>query len=132
MSTFLKRALTLTDALADKVNRIMEQITEVTKKTSILSSPMPVYTDQNEYSQRPFPTWTGEEICQRIWLQLCLSTTEEQQHKHFQTLSYMQNLIEHKDSVDEAWTEFLNDTPGLRGYIQDFALKYNEEEIDSL
>lgn len=116
-------ALDAADLCVDMVTSVMDMVTNTVEPLQVPIA----HSDfqQRDYSTKPHHTWTGEDICTRIWLQLCLSPTEIQQHRHFETLSMMQGMIDF-DGDDEAWTEFLNVTPGLRAYIQDFADKYNE------
>ena len=70
----------------------------------------------NDYSTQPVALWTPEDICTRIWTQLCLSPSGKHQQQYLEVFSLFQSdLAQGPD--DPNWKKFLDTTPGLRSYL---------------
>lgn len=58
---------------------------------------------------------TPEEICAKVWIQICLSPNKKEIAKNFQVLGAFQEDIA-DGFADPRWKKFLDSLPGFRDY----------------
>ena len=118
MFVFLDLAMRGVKMVADVVDKLVDkmlnpiQLTDETFQITAEDLPCPM-----DYSRRSPHTWTWIEICQRVWLQACLTADTAEHLVHIKTISMFQNDV--ADGPDDPkWKVFMQRMPGFVEYFQ--------------
>jgi len=112
-----RHTLNCLEQMANIVDACIDPYSDI--RPEIEQRDLPPY--KKDYSQKDPDTWTTQDICQRIWLQMCISLSEEQHREHFQTFGLFQYDIA-DGPEDPRWSELLDSLPGMRGYLRRIAM----------